>query len=585
MQSPLHVTTLLARACLSALLLMPQLSCMTAQPTAAPGGNSSALAADELALLSFKAALSDPAGSLASWNASNRLCSTWRGVTCGSGRVVALRLDSLGLVGPVSPFLGNLSFLTTLDLGNNRLVGHIPPQLGRLIRLQLLNLSANSLNGDIPSALGMCTGLATLLLSSNRLHGGIPGEVGALKNLIYLNLESNRLSGQIPASVGNLSSIQELRLANNTLSGAIPPSLGQLPNLSSFILYYNNLSGSIPETLWNISSLTRLNVYENDLTGEIPSDVFDRIPRLRSLFLSLNRFHGRIPSSISNASNLVTFQGAVKSFVAECDAMKNIRHRNLVRIITACSSIDSKGGDFKAIVFEYMPNGSLEHWLHPRASDQLAERKLNLPQRVDILFDVAYALDYLHLHGLAPIVHCDLKPSNVLLDTNMVAHVGDFGLARILSEGCTSFQMATNSAGFRGTIGYAPPEYGAGNIVSTHGDMYSYGILVLEMLTGRRPTDNAFDSSLGLRNYVETALNNNVMDIIDMKLLTEVENNHHTTMRDPSSIITRVDSLISLLKLGLVCSVETPSSRMTTKEIIKELHVIKNALANREQGS
>lgn len=121
-------------------------------------------------------------------------------------------------------------------------------------------------------------------------------------------------------------------------------------------------------------------------------------------------------------------------------------------------------------------------------------------------------------------------------------------------------------------------EYGAGNIVSTHGDMYSYGILVLEKLTGRRPTDNTFDSSLGLRNYVEMALNSNVMDIIDMELLTEVENDR-AAVRDPSSVTKRVDSLISLLKLGLLCSVEKPSSRMTTKEIIKELHVIKKSAA------
>ncbi|TVU49733.1 hypothetical protein EJB05_01064, partial [Eragrostis curvula] len=981
---------------------------------------------DELALLSFKTTLSDPAGSLASWNTSNRVCGgSWSGVVCGRrrhpDRVVALRMNSLGLGGRVSPSLGNLSFLRSLDLGNNSLAGRIPPQLGRLRRLQVLNLSVNALDGDVPTALGRCTQLWALGLRSNRLHGGIPDEVCALRNLVYLDLGSNHLSGEIPASVANLSSLQELRLGFNTLSGAIPPGLGELPNLSVFYVYFNNLSGSIPDSLWNISSLTFVSFYGNGLSGTIPTNAFVNVPRLSFLILSSNQFHGQIPSSIANASSLVNFQmaynyfsgtvpselgglkglwrlalvfnsleasepkdwnfmtslqncsqlqtleldsnnftgelpssisnlsislqklglsgnqifggipqhignliglqtlalesnnlngplpfslsmlqslqylslwsnnlwgniqlignltrlqylyigynsfngsipttmenlkallefdlsrnyftgsipsylfdiptltheldlshnllegplppaignlksvsffhaesnmlsgeipstigecqllqnlylqnnslsgslpqrlselknlefidlssnnlsgqipkflgtmsalthlnlsfnnfsgevptfglfsnvsafsidgntklcggiselhlppcsfqlpkkkkvlvtpivvpivatiiillflyffliwnkkrstespsttpiishphlsywqlvkatddfstenllgagtfgsvykgklhedgdetanlvaikvlrlqipGAVKSFIVECDAMKNIRHRNLVKIITACSSIDFKGDDFKAIVFEFMPNGSLEEWLHPDTNSQPGERHLNLTQRVNILFDVAYALDYLHFHGAAPIVHCDLKPSNVLLDTDMVAHVGDFGLARFLAEGCSTFQLATSSMGFRGTIGYAPPEYGAGNIVSTHGDMYSYGILVLEMITGRKPTDHSFEGVLDLRNYVEMALNSNMTDIFNMDLPEDHENNCENRRR--------LDSQILLLKLGLLCSVETPSSRMTTKEIIKELHVIKNALANKEEGS
>ena len=153
----------------------------------------------------------------------------------------------------------------------------------------------------------------------------------------------------------------------------------------------------------------------------------------------------------------MTAPGAVKSFIAECEVMRNIRHQNLVKTITACSSIDLKGEDFKAIVFEFMPNGNLEGWLHPSADVELGERHLSLLQRVNILFDVAYALEYLHFSGPTPIVHCDLKPSNVLLDIDMVAHVGDFGLAKILAEGCSSFQPSMSSVGFRGTIGYAPP--------------------------------------------------------------------------------------------------------------------------------
>ena len=136
--------------------------------------------------------------------------------------------------------------------------------------------------------------------------------------------------------------------------------------------------------------------------------------------------------------------------MAECCVLRNIRHRNRVKIITVCSSIDYQGNDFKALVYEYMVNNSLEEWLHPK----LAHQSLNFRQRLDIAVDVAFAMEYLH-HGCGEsIVHCDLKPSNILLDQDMVAHVGDFGLAKFLA---TSQTFQSTSLGVRGTVGYTPP--------------------------------------------------------------------------------------------------------------------------------
>uniref|UniRef100_A0A6I9QMZ4 Probable LRR receptor-like serine/threonine-protein kinase At3g47570 n=2 Tax=Elaeis guineensis var. tenera TaxID=51953 RepID=A0A6I9QMZ4_ELAGV len=151
--------------------------------------------------------------------------------------------------------------------------------------------------------------------------------------------------------------------------------------------------------------------------------------------------------------------GAVKSFVAECDALRIIKQRNLVKIITLCSSADFRGYDFKALVFEFMPNGSLDEWLHPRISEQRMANSLNLLQRLNIAIDVAEAMDYLHHNCQPPVVHCDLKPRNVLLDADMVAHVGDFGLAKILCEAISiSLQNSANSTNVvRGTIGYVAP--------------------------------------------------------------------------------------------------------------------------------
>ena len=146
--------------------------------------------------------------------------------------------------------------------------------------------------------------------------------------------------------------------------------------------------------------------------------------------------------------------GASKSFMAECKALRNVRHRNLVRVITTCSSVDYHGNDFKALVYEFMQCGSLESWLH--INEQMLEvRNLSLLQRVDIALDIASALEYLHHDCEVNIVHRDLKPSNVLLDNNMVAHIGDFGLAKFLPRPFLPNQ--SSSTGVQGTIGYTAP--------------------------------------------------------------------------------------------------------------------------------
>ena len=147
----------------------------------------------------------------------------------------------------------------------------------------------------------------------------------------------------------------------------------------------------------------------------------------------------------------LTSRGAAKSFVAECEILRNARHRNLVKVLTACSGVDYHGNDFKALVYEFMENGSLDDWLHP------STRCLCVLQRLNISIDIACALEYLHYHSGTPIVHCDLKPSNVLLDKEMTAHVSDFGLVKFLSDWrLGSAANQSSSIGARGSISYCP---------------------------------------------------------------------------------------------------------------------------------
>jgi serine/threonine protein kinase len=147
-------------------------------------------------------------------------------------------------------------------------------------------------------------------------------------------------------------------------------------------------------------------------------------------------------------------RGASQSFDAECETLRCVRHRNLVKILTVCSSIDFEGHDFKALVYEFLPNGNLDEWLHQQLMGDGEYKAKDHIARLGIAIDVAFSLEYLHQHKPLPIIHCDLKPSNVLLDNDMVAHVADFGLARFVHQ---DLEKSSGWASMRGTIGYAAP--------------------------------------------------------------------------------------------------------------------------------
>ncbi|XP_039172272.1 probable LRR receptor-like serine/threonine-protein kinase At3g47570 [Eucalyptus grandis] len=272
----------------------------------------------------------------------------------------------------------------------------------------------------------------------------------------------------------------------------------------------------------------------------------------------------------------LTHHGALKSFKAECEALNCIKHRNLLKIVTVCSGIDYNGNDFKALIYEFMVNGSLEEWLHPcpiPADADGPSKFLNLIQRIKITIDIAFALEYLHNQCHNTIVHCDLKPSNVLLDAEMVGHVGDFGLAKFILESTSYTNTNISSAGLRGTIGYAAPEYGMGSGVSIEGDVYSYGILLLEMFTGMNPTIEIFKENFNLHNFVEKALPKRVLEITDPILVQEVERNAGQSRKS-----TIQNCLLMIYKIGIACSVGVPRDRMSITDATAQLCSIRDRL-------
>uniref|UniRef100_A0A0E0BKE7 Receptor kinase-like protein Xa21 n=1 Tax=Oryza glumipatula TaxID=40148 RepID=A0A0E0BKE7_9ORYZ len=545
-------------------------------------------------------------------------------------KLTELDLSSNNFIGPIPSGLFNITTLSiALELSYNKFEGSIPQEIGNLVNLVKFNAESNKLSGEIPSTLGQCQNLQDLTLQNNMLNGNIPEQLSQLKSLQNLDFSRNNLSGEIPKFIGNFTMLSYLNLSFNMFTGEVPTT-GIFTNSTAISIQHNGrlcggittlhlppCSSQLPKnkhkpvvipivislvaTLAVLSLLYILLTWHKKIQTEIPSTTsmrghplvsYSQLVKATDEFSIANLvgsgsfgsvYKGELDAQIGESPYYVAVKvlklqtsGAFKSFAAECNALRNLRHRNLVKIITACSSIDNSGNDFKAIVFDFMPNGSLEGWLHPDKDDQIDHKYLNLLERVGILLDVANALDYLHCHGPTPVVHCDLKPSNVLLDAEMVAHLGDFGLAKILVEGNSLLQQSTSLMGFRGTIGYAPPEYGAGNTVSTLGDIYSYGILVLEMVTGKRPIDNKSIQGLSLREYVELGLHGKMMDVVDTQLFLGLENEFH--IADDSSCKGRIDCLVALLRLGLYCSQEMPSNRMLTGDIIKELSSIKQSL-------
>lgn len=548
-----------------------------------------------------------------------------------------LNLQSNRLTGGIPKEILTMPALSIgLVLSFNSLTGPIPTEVGNLKNLGKIDFSMNNLSGEIPSSLGGCLELEMLFFRGNLFHGSIPSSLSALRGTEYFDLSNNNLSGPIPDFLQDFRFLLYLNLSFNNFEGAVPRR-GVFANTSAaYVLGNHKLCGGIPELhLPDCPSISSNNKHRNShgliliisvatassvllilfcflvaccwmqksrrkdpgsaSTGEQERVSYAELQRATDGFSTENLigagsfarvYKATMRDADDDSTKFVAvkvlnlqMQGASKSFMAECETLRNIRHRNLVKILTACSSVDSRGNEFKAVVLEFMANGSLDDWLHPRENEQLERKKLNLMERLNIAIDVASALDYLHHYGEIPIVHCDLKPSNVLLDNDMTAHVSDFGLARFLRNVVSkSSQHPTSSIGLKGTIGYVPPEYGVANRVSTRGDVYSYGILLLEMFTARSPTDGVFMEGLSLRRFVERAIPERVIDVIDAQLLS-LEDSQNTNSE------LAVECIASVLRVGILCSNEQPEERLEMGAAINELHKIRNVFVKETRAA
>ncbi|XP_048546553.1 probable LRR receptor-like serine/threonine-protein kinase At3g47570 [Triticum urartu] len=593
--------------------------------------------------------------------------------------------------GPLPTSLGRLRELTIATFDNNKFTGPLPKEIFNLSSLSYaLDLSNNNFVGPLPPEVGFLTKVAYIYIHWNNLQGPLPNTLSNCQSLIGLRLHHNSFNGSIPAAISKMRGLILLSLAENTLSGVIPQELGLMGGIEAMYLAFNKLSGQIPEDMENMTSIYHLDLSFNHLVGKVPlQGVFSnvtgflfygnsglcggiselRLPAcppestehslrihhvllaivipvvvgiiiccsLALVFFTIRRkqraqstsmrgfilVDGNYPrvsyaellqaTSCFAADNLIgkgrygsvykcelllknmmttvavkVFElqqsGSSKSFLAECEALSNIRHQNLISVITCCSSSDSNQNDFKAIVFEFMPNGSLDRWLHQdvHATQQL--QGLTLMQRLNIVVDVADALDYLH-NCEPPIVHCDLKPSNILLDSDLLARIGDFGLAKILLDPAAEQQInSKSSVGIRGTIGYLAPEYGEGGQVSTSGDVYSFGSVILELFTGMAPTHNMFKDGLTLQKYAKNAFPDMLMKIVDPALLSFEEVYVRSLQGGSYKMEDVSNTMFSIMEVAVSCCKQASAERMCMRDAAARMHKIRDNHVERRQS-
>lgn len=547
----------------------------------------------------------------------NRLQGSIPDGLCMLNKLGDLYLSDNKLNGSIPSCLGNVKSLRRLYLDSNKLTSMIPSTVWSNKDLLGVNLSSNLLTGYLPSDIGILKVITEIDLSWNQLLGQIPSSIGGAQSLTSLSFAHNRLQGPIPPSLGNLISLEVLDLSCNNLVGIIPKSLEALRYLQFLNMSFNRLQGEIPsggqfanftaQSFMGNGALcgaTRLDVplckskrstskHVSSLTYILPLiasaivvAAFVYILKWRrnwrlnlaagvdSLPLDRRRvsYHELIEATESfSESNLIgsgsygsvyrgvlsdgvaiavkvfnlQLQGAMMSFNVESEILRKTRHRNLVKIISSCTNMN-----FKSLILEYMPHGSLEKWLYSE------EYFLDVIQRLNVMIDVGSAMEYLHDGQEITIVHCDLKPSNILLDEDMTAHVCDFGISKLIGE--DKFMAETKTLG---TIGYMAPEYGMDGRVSTRGDIYSYGIVLMETFTRKKPTDDMFCGDMSLRSWVNEALQTSIYQVVDTNLI----------QREDENLSALEQCLSSILGLAMDCTMHSPGARLSMSDVVVKL--------------
>ncbi|KAL6646494.1 hypothetical protein ACP70R_018102 [Stipagrostis hirtigluma subsp. patula] len=497
-----------------------------------------------------------------------------------------------------------------LDLSYNRLTGTIPPSFGNMTYLEVLNLGHNDLIGAIPDAFTGLKVIGVLDLSHNHLTGVIPPGLGCLHFLADFDVSNNNLTGEIPTS-GQLITFPASRYDNNSGLCGIPltpcmhnASAGSLPQsspngrrkfveesvllavalsvlivLSLVVTLYKlqrsreiktkemptGYSESLPvstDLRWKLSGAheplsINLAIFENPLRKLTFADLNEATNGFSSDALIGSGGFGEVykaklkDGSIVAVKKLMHFTGqGDREFTAEMETIGKIKHRNLVPLLGYC-----KIGDERLLVYEYMKHGSLDVMLHEKAETGV---NLDWAVRKKIAIGSARGLAFLHHSCVPHIIHRDMKSSNVLLDNNLDAYVSDFGMARLMNALDSHLTVSMLS----GTPGYVPPEYCQSFMCTTKGDVYSYGVVLLELLSGKKPID---PTEFGDSNLVDWTKQ-------------RVKEDRINEIFDPTMTTTEYCELelYQYLKIACQCLDDQPNRRPTMIQVMsmfKDLHI------------
>ncbi|XP_077224555.1 LRR receptor kinase BAK1 [Tasmannia lanceolata] len=546
------------------------------------------------ALHSLRTNLNDPNSVLQSWDPTLVNPCTWFHVTCNNDNSVI-----------------------RVDLGNADLSGTLVPQLGQLRNLQYLELYSNNISGQIPIDLGNLTSLVSLDLYLNNFTGPIPDTLGKLSKLRFLRLNNNTLSGSIPMSLTNISTLQVLDLSNNHLMGEVPAN-GSF-SLFTPISFSNNRGlcgpvtsqpcpgsppfsppppfvpptpisgqGSSPSSTGAIAGGVAAGaalLFAAPAIGfawwrrRKPQEHFFDVPAeedpevhlgqlkrfsLRELQVATDSFSnknilgrggfGKVYKGRLADGSLVAVKrlkeertpGGELQFQTEVEMISMAVHRNLLRLRGFCMTPTER-----LLVYPYMANGSVASCLRER---QPEEQPLDWPTRRRIALGSARGLSYLHDHCDPKIIHRDVKAANILLDEEFEAVVGDFGLAKLMDYKDTHVTTAV-----RGTIGHIAPEYLSTGKSSEKTDVFGYGIMLLELITGQRAFDLARlanDDDVMLLDWVKGLLKEKKLEML---VDPDLQGNY---------IETEVEMLI---QVALLCTQGSPMERPKMSEVVRML--------------
>ncbi|KAF8021531.1 hypothetical protein BT93_G1852 [Corymbia citriodora subsp. variegata] len=514
------------------------------------------------------------------------------------------------LSGELPEEISNVESLVAIDLSDNQFSGRIPSNMGDLKHLSSLHMQNNMFSGSIPDSLGSCDSLSDLDMANNSFSGKIPPSLGSLPVLNSLDLSDNHLSGQIPLSLSSLK-LSFLDLSNNRLTGQIPQSLWNeayngsfsgnpglcsstitsfrrcLPetgmskdirtliiclvllvvllsmSLACYIRVYRrekDQERSLKEESWDVKSFQVLTFTEDEILDAIKEENLIGKGASGNVYkVALNNGRELAVKHIWNTdSGSGSGGGRRKSrttspmlgkrskksqeFDAEVETLSSIRHVNVVKLYCSITSEDSN-----LLVYEYMPNGSLWDQLH-----SCRKTELDWETRYEIAVGAARGLEYLH-HGCErPVIHRDVKSSNILLDEFLKPRIADFGLAKIVQA--NSSKDSTHV--IAGTHGYIAPEYGYTCKVNEKSDVYSFGVVLMELVTGKRPIESEYGENKDIVNWVSSKLKTrqDVFSIVDSRISEPFK-----------------EEAINILRIAILCTTNLPNLRPTMRSVVQML--------------